>query len=127
MRNFRLTSCYGTRWGSQHQGIDFADHAGTPILAAAAGTVVTAGWNSSGYGNIVIIKHSAHVFTLYGNSSKLLVHAGQKVKAGQRISLEGGTGHVTGPHLHFEVWTSMWHRIEPAKLLRRHGVRLNRC
>jgi murein DD-endopeptidase MepM/ murein hydrolase activator NlpD len=127
MRHYRMTSCYGPRWGSTHQGIDFVVSKGAPVYAAAAGTVEIAGWNSGGYGDMIVIKHSAHVFTLYGHSSKLLVHAGQKVKAGQEIMLEGGTGHVTGPHLHFEVWNAMWNRVNPATFLRAHGVALPRC
>ena len=106
MKGFHITSCYGMRWGRIHQGIDFAVSPGAPILAAHAGTVVTAGWDSGGYGNMVILKHGKHLFTLYGHSSKVLVHAGQKVNAGQKIALEGATGHVTGPHMHFEVWTA---------------------
>jgi murein DD-endopeptidase MepM/ murein hydrolase activator NlpD len=127
MASFRVTSCYGMRRGRPHQGIDLADHPGAKILAAHAGTVVAAGWNSGGYGNMVIIKHNQHLFTLYGHSSKVLVHVGQRVAAGQPIALEGSTGHVTGPHLHFEVWTAMWHRISPGPFLAKQGIHLSRC
>jgi murein DD-endopeptidase MepM/ murein hydrolase activator NlpD len=127
MAKFHVNSCYGMRRGAPHQGIDIADVPGAKILAAHAGTVVAAGWNSGGYGNMVIIKHSAHLFTLYGHSRKVLVHIGQKVTAGQPIALEGSTGHVTGPHLHFEVWTAMWKRIDPGPFLKKHGIILARC
>ena len=115
------------RWGRIHQGIDFAVSPGSPIFAAHAGVVVIAGYNGGGYGNMVLIKHGPHLFTLYGHASKLLVHAGQKVSTGQKIALEGATGHVTGPHMHFEVWTAMWQRIEPGAFLAKHGIHLNRC
>lgn len=52
-----LTSGYGMRWGRMHRGIDIAAPVGTPIIASATGVVVTAGWNSGGYGNLVEIRH----------------------------------------------------------------------
>jgi murein DD-endopeptidase MepM/ murein hydrolase activator NlpD len=127
MGKFELTSCYGPRWGTEHQGIDFANVPGTPILAAGGGTVISAGWNAGGYGNMVIIQHGPSTYTLYGHSQRVLVHVGQHVTAGQPIALEGTTGDSTGPHLHFEVWNGMWSRIEPASFLRAHGVKLNGC
>lgn len=127
MKRFHINSCYGMRWGRIHQGIDFAVSPGAPIFAAHAGVVVIAGYNSGGYGNMVLIKHGPHLFTLYGHASKVLVHAGQKVSAGQKIALEGATGHVTGPHMHFEVWTAMWQRIEPGAFLAKQGIHLSRC
>jgi murein DD-endopeptidase MepM/ murein hydrolase activator NlpD len=85
-----------------HTGIDFGAGEGTPILAAADGTVVSAGV-LGGYGNATVIDHGSSLATLYGHQSRLLVVAGQRVKRGQVIGLVGHTGFATGPHLHFEV------------------------
>ncbi|HSJ45871.1 MAG TPA: M23 family metallopeptidase [Euzebyales bacterium] len=87
-----------------HAGIDLGAPAGTPIRAAAAGTVVAAGV-MGGYGNAVDIRHAAGTTTRYAHQSRLLVRAGQQVAAGQVIGLVGSTGASTGPHLHFEVRT----------------------
>ena len=85
-----------------HSGVDLAAPGGSNILAAADGTVRSAGWNG-GYGYCVVIDHGGGVATLYGHSSKLLVSSGQKVSKGQVIALVGTTGMSTGNHLHFEV------------------------
>ncbi|HEY9736567.1 MAG TPA: peptidoglycan DD-metalloendopeptidase family protein [Trichocoleus sp.] len=98
-----LTSGYGPRWGRMHRGVDIAGPVGTPIYAAASGTVVRAGWNSGGYGNLVDIRHADGSMTRYGHNSRLLVRAGQEVRQGQQIAEMGSTGYSTGPHLHFEV------------------------
>ncbi|MBD0334425.1 MAG: peptidoglycan DD-metalloendopeptidase family protein [Cyanobacteria bacterium Co-bin13] len=98
-----LTSGYGWRWGRMHQGVDIAGPVGTPIYAAATGTVVRSGWNSGGYGNLVDIRHPDGSMTRYAHNSRLLVRAGQEVRQGQQIAEMGSTGYSTGPHLHFEV------------------------
>jgi len=85
-----------------HQGIDIPAKRGTPIEAAAAGTVVFAGRNK-GYGNMVMLEHADGRRTLYAHAQSLLVEAGDTVAAGQPIAKVGSTGHSTGPHLHFEV------------------------
>ena len=85
-----------------HQGIDIPAKRGTPIEAAAAGTVVFAGRNK-GYGNMVMIEHADGRRTLYAHAQKLFVQAGDTVAAGEPIAAVGSTGHSTGPHLHFEV------------------------
>jgi murein DD-endopeptidase MepM/ murein hydrolase activator NlpD len=121
----RVTSCPGPRWGTTHQGMDVGDvgaKGGTPILAAAKGKVVQAGFNHGGYGNMVIIRHADGHHTLYGHAAKVMVRAGQSVKAGQKIALEGSTGHSTGPHLHFEVHKDVWNRVNPVKFLQSQGV-----
>ena len=87
-----------------HAGIDFGAPTGTPIRAAAPGTVVVAGV-MGGYGNTVDIRHSDGTTTRYAHQSRLLVRSGQQVAAGQVIGLVGSTGASTGPHLHFEVRT----------------------
>lgn len=103
-----ITSYFGTRSDpitgefSTHGGTDIAAPQGTPILAAADGTVVAATWHN-GYGYYVKIKHNNTYSTLYGHCSELHVSAGQKVKQGQLIAKVGSTGYSTGPHLHYEV------------------------
>jgi len=85
-----------------HKGLDIAATRGTPIEAAASGTVVFAGRNK-GYGNMVMIEHADGRRTLYAHAESLFVQAGDTVRAGQPIAAVGSTGHSTGPHLHFEV------------------------
>jgi hypothetical protein len=86
-----------------HEGVDFPVPKGTPIYASAGGVVEYAGFNPSGFGNLVEIDHGNGVMTRYAHNSKVLVKVGQIVKRGQEISLSGTTGRSTGPHLHFEV------------------------
>ncbi len=103
-----ISSPFGWRihpiWGTRklHTGIDIPAPFGTPIIAVADGVVIEAGWKG-GYGNCVMIDHGSGVITLYAHNQKLLVHAGQKVRAGTQISEMGSTGDSTGSHLHFEV------------------------
>ncbi len=103
-----ITSEFGTRFHpvqqryKTHTGIDIGAGHGASIVAAEAGTVLRADWNS-GYGNYVVIDHGGGVQTLYGHCSALLVKSGQTVSRGQQIALVGSTGVSTGPHLHFEV------------------------
>ncbi|OGZ33557.1 MAG: hypothetical protein A2Y98_01320 [Candidatus Portnoybacteria bacterium RBG_19FT_COMBO_36_7] len=97
----------GHSWGRIHasNGVDIADTCGTPIYAAAGGTVTLSdgvGYNG-GYGKYIKIQHPNGVVTLYGHASKLLVETGEKVVQGQLIMLMGTTGRSTGCHLHFEV------------------------
>ncbi|WP_372492256.1 M23 family metallopeptidase [Micromonospora cabrerizensis] len=119
-----VTSCYGQRWGTLHAGIDLALPSGTPIRAAAAGTVTQAGDASDGYGNSVFVDHGNGYLTHYAHQSRIAVTVGQKVKAGQVIGYEGATGDATGPHLHFEVHQGMWNQIDPAPFMRTRGVDL---
>jgi lipoprotein NlpD len=98
-----LTSLFGKRWGRDHEGIDMKAPTGTPVLAAADGEVVYAGDRVRGYGNMVVLQHAGDMLTVYAHNSLLLVHAGDRVTAGQEISRVGDTGHSTAPHLHFEV------------------------
>ena len=97
-----VTSGFGSRWGRMHEGIDIAVGTGTPVHAAAAGTVIYAGW-MEGYGNLVAIDHGNGLSTAYGHNSTLACSVGQTVSAGQVIAYSGSTGHSTGPHVHFEV------------------------
>jgi murein DD-endopeptidase MepM/ murein hydrolase activator NlpD len=97
-----VVSGFGMRWGRMHEGIDIAAGYGTPIHAAASGTVIFSGW-MSGYGNFVIIDHGGGMATAYGHQSSIAVGGGQTVSQGQVIGYVGCTGHCFGPHLHFEV------------------------
>lgn len=112
-----LTSGYGRRWGRMHRGIDIAGPTGTPVVAAAGGEVISAGWNSGGYGNLVDIRHPDGSMTRYAHNSKILVRKGQWVEQGERISLMGSTGYSTGPHLHFEVHPSGQGAVNPIAYL----------
>jgi murein DD-endopeptidase MepM/ murein hydrolase activator NlpD len=104
-----FTSGYGIRsdpfhaGAAMHPGIDLAGKYGTPIYATADGTVVRAGWNSGGYGNMVELDHGRGITTRYGHMSAVLVHAGDHVKRGEQIGRMGSTGRSTGNHLHYEV------------------------
>ena len=86
-----------------HAGEDIPASMGADILAAATGTVVTAGW-VSGYGNYTVIDHGGGMMTAYGHQSQILVSVGQTVQQGELIGKVGSTGNSTGPHLHFEVY-----------------------
>ena len=96
-----ITSGFGWRWGRMHEGIDIGAACGTPIHAAAFGTVIYSGW-MSGYGNFVVIDHGNGLATAYAHQSAIYVSGGS-VSQGQVIGAVGSTGHSTGCHLHFEV------------------------
>ena len=109
----KLTSRFGRRWGRMHKGIDIAGPIGTPINAAADGTVVAAGWSSGGYGNLVEVRHTDGTTTRYGHNSRLSVSVGQVVRQGQQVAEMGSTGHSTGSHLHFEIRPSGGDAVNP--------------
>lgn len=85
-----------------HGGIDIAAPTGSPVYAPQSGIVIYSG-AYGGYGNVVVLQHSGDLYTLYGHNSYLLVKYGDRINAGQVISMVGSTGRSTGPHLHFEV------------------------
>ena len=89
--------------GRGHKGMDIVAKAGTPIYAASAGTVTFSGWDTSGYGYKIIVKHSDTYETLYAHCSALYVKKGDVVARGETIGAVGTTGRSTGNHLHFEV------------------------
>ncbi len=97
-----VVSGFGWRWGRMHEGIDIGAGTGTPIVAVAAGTVISAGW-MGGYGNLVVIDHGGGVASAYAHLSSFAAGFGQRVGQGQVIGYVGCTGHCYGPHLHFEV------------------------
>jgi murein DD-endopeptidase MepM/ murein hydrolase activator NlpD len=100
--NGTLSSPYGPRGGRNHDGMDIAAPTGTPVRAAACGTVSSAG-QQSGYGNIVCITHTSQFSTCYAHLSRFGVSNGAQVQQGQVIGYVGCTGSCTGPHLHFET------------------------
>lgn len=98
-----LTSPFGMRDGVLHKGIDIGASTGTNVYAFADGKVIFSGWNSGGYGNLVIISHGNGWETYYAHNSKLLVSVGQTVSQGQHIAEVGATGDADGSHCHFEI------------------------
>lgn len=100
--NGTITSRFGRRSGGTHTGLDIANSTGTPIRAAATGTVVYSGYKGS-YGRLIIIAHTNSIQTYYAHCSRLYVSAGQTVNQGEIIAAVGSTGNSTGPHLHLEV------------------------
>ncbi|RZT11093.1 Murein DD-endopeptidase MepM and murein hydrolase activator NlpD, contain LysM domain [Duganella sp. CF402] len=106
--NIRVTSFFGVMRSvlpTPHKGIDFAAKTGTPVHAAASGTIIAAGpiaENNGRYGTTVIIDHGGRQ-SLYAHLSSVNVAPGQHVQAGQHIGASGATGFATGPHLHLEV------------------------
>ena len=124
-----ITSVFGPRpdkpvagVGAFHYGIDLAGPSGTPIQAAAAGTVIDAGVQGT-YGNWVLVDHGNGVQTGYAHGSAILVSVGQTVAAGEAIALRGSTGASTGSHLHFEVRVN-GEKIDPAPFMAERGVTL---
>jgi murein DD-endopeptidase MepM/ murein hydrolase activator NlpD len=97
-----VISTFGRRTRGWHAGIDISAELGSPILAAAAGTVVFSGWIRA-YGQIVKIQHSGDFITLYAHNTKNMVEEGESVEAGQVIATVGRSGDASGPHVHFEV------------------------
>ena len=93
---------FGGRGYEYHEGQDIDAAYGTPVQAAAGGTVTIAG-RQRGYGNVVYVDHGAGLSTRYGHLSQINVAVGQTVTRGQTLGLVGSTGRSTGPHLHYEV------------------------
>ncbi len=98
----RISCRFGNQGSYYHTGLDIATAHGTPIVAAADGTVTYAAYHYS-YGNLLIITHANGVQTYYAHCSKLYVSVGSVVSQGQTIAAVGSTGNSTGPHLHLEV------------------------
>ena len=105
----QLTSSFGMRfhpilsYSRMHQGVDFAAGWGSPVMAAAGGTVRFAGGHG-GHGNYIMLQHNKELATGYAHLSKFAVKPGQTVTQGQVIGYVGSTGLSTGPHLHYETW-----------------------
>lgn len=102
---YTLSARYGQRGGiwsaGWHTGLDFRVKSGTPVVAAANGTVISSGWGGA-YGYRIEVDHGNGYTTAYNHLSKIEINSG-KVAAGQVIGKSGSSGNTTGPHLHFEV------------------------
>ena len=98
-----ITDGFGWVGGRRHTGLDMPATYGTRVGAAGRGRVAFAGWNSGGYGNLIVIKHRLGFESWYAHLSSIAVSPGQWVVGGTTIGYVGSTGHSTGPHLHFEV------------------------
>jgi lysostaphin len=92
---------FNGQW-AMHEGIDFIADYGAPIVAAAGGVVIFAGFHPQ-YGYVVDIDHGNDLVTRYAHTSKIMVREGDLVQRGRKIGEVGSTGRSTGPHLHFEV------------------------
>ncbi|EHR49081.1 metalloendopeptidase-like membrane protein [Saccharomonospora marina XMU15] len=118
-----FTSGFGARWGTTHYGIDIANSVGTPIVAAADGTIIEAG-PASGFGLWVRMQLDDGTVLVYGHVNSYSVYVGQRVKAGDYIAEMGNRGQSTGPHLHFEVWSAAGQKMDPRAWLAERGVYL---
>jgi murein DD-endopeptidase MepM/ murein hydrolase activator NlpD len=119
-RGYTVSSPFGLRWGSPHNGVDLAAPQGTPLTAIHAGTVTNARW-SGGYGYLVIIDHGDGTESWYGHTSELLVSEGDEVSAGDTVALMGNTGYSFGSHLHLEIHVDGV-PVEPVAWLAERGV-----
>jgi murein DD-endopeptidase MepM/ murein hydrolase activator NlpD len=116
-----LTSVFGSRWGTSHQGIDVAGPIGTPIYALTDGVVEEAG-PATGFGLWVVLRHSDGTQSVYGHVNRMFVDVGDEVEAGEEIAEIGNRGHSTGPHLHLEIWTADGSKINPLSWMRKRGL-----
>ena len=94
---------FGPRGDLMHTGLDFPAPRGAPVVAAGRGCVSSAGYDTGGYGRLVVIQHRAGMTSWYAHLRRISVRPGECVVAGTRIGRVGSTGHSTGPHLHFEL------------------------
>jgi peptidoglycan hydrolase-like protein with peptidoglycan-binding domain len=94
---------FGPRDNAFHTGLDYPAATGTTVAAAGRGCVSSAGWDSGGYGNLVVISHRLGMTSWYAHLNRITVKPGACVVAGTPIGTVGSTGHSTGPHLHFEL------------------------
>jgi len=99
----RLSSPFGPRDAAFHEGIDISAPTGTPVLAAERGVVVFSGVRR-GFGNVVVVRHTPRLATVYAHNQTNWVRVGQPVRRGEVIAAVGETGRTSGPNLHFEVW-----------------------
>ncbi|MFD8939264.1 M23 family metallopeptidase [Streptomyces sp. NPDC059578] len=128
LSSYTLTSTYGqsgAMWSSgSHTGLDFAAPTGTPLKAIGSGTITEAGWSGSyGYRTVLTLNDGTELW--YAHQSSIGVSVGQKVTTGEVIGRVGGTGNVTGAHLHLEVHPGGGSAgIDPAAYLRGKGLSL---
>jgi murein DD-endopeptidase MepM/ murein hydrolase activator NlpD len=120
LKNYAVSSPFGQRWGTLHPGVDLAASEGTPYYATHSGVVKLARYNG-GYGYCVMLDAGNGVTLVYGHSSRLLVHEGQQVQAGDMLGLVGNTGYSFGDHLHYEVRQN-GNSVDPVPFMLAHGV-----
>ncbi|WP_244194826.1 M23 family metallopeptidase [Amycolatopsis echigonensis] len=118
-----ITSNYGARSGTTHDGLDVANAIGAPVRTPLAGTVIEAG-PASGFGLWVRVRHEDGTVTGCGHLNRYPVSVGQRAAAGQVIAEAGKRGQSTGPHLHLEAWSAGERRTDPLRWPRGLGVRI---
>lgn len=116
-----VTSGYGPRWGTSHNGVDVANKIGTPVYAVTDGVVLESG-PASGFGQWIRVQQDDGTIGVFGHVDQSFVKAGQPVRAGQQIGTVGNRGHSTGPHLHYEVHDANGSPINPHTWLNQRGV-----
>jgi murein DD-endopeptidase MepM/ murein hydrolase activator NlpD len=97
------TDRFGPRGNRFHTGLDYPADRGARVRAAGSGRVIFAGWDTGGYGNLVVVRHARSVSTWYAHLGRIATARGARVRSGARVGTVGATGAATGPHLHFEV------------------------
>ncbi len=100
-----------------HEAIDIGGSIGNAIYAADTGVIVYAGWNNYGYGNVIVIDHGNGWQTLYAHLNSVYFGCGQAVFQGNKIGSMGVSGNSSGPHLHFEMRSDIWGRVNPGNFL----------
>jgi murein DD-endopeptidase MepM/ murein hydrolase activator NlpD len=125
----RVTSCFGARWGTSHNGLDVASPIGTPLYAPISGTVKRAG-SATGFGLAVYLLGDDGAVYVYGHINDYFVRTGDRVVAGEQIAEVGNRGNSTGPHVHFEVHPNgaMYSGASnPVTWLNARGIRVGAC
>jgi murein DD-endopeptidase MepM/ murein hydrolase activator NlpD len=120
---WKITSRFGPRWGTTHDGIDLGARTGTPVRAMSTG-VVTGSFYDSSFGNKLEIRYWDGSISWYGHLSRRVAQRGDTVRPGQLVGLVGDTGHSFGSHLHLELQKSPSHDtpMDPMAWLRKHGL-----
>lgn len=119
-----VSSGFGARWGTNHNGIDFAANMGSPIRSVTDGVVIEAG-PATGFGLWVRVQQDDGSVGVYGHMQDILVSVGQQVRAGDVIATVGSRGQSTGPHLHYEVHQPGIGPVDPLPYLAGRGLYLN--
>jgi hypothetical protein len=107
----------GFSYSSFHPAIDIGGAIGNAIYASDTGVVVYAGWNTYGYGNLVIIDHGTGWQSLYAHLDRIDVGCGQSIFQGSQVGTMGVTGNSSGPHLHFELQSDQYGKVNPLNFL----------
>ncbi len=107
----------GYNFTNIHPGVDFAGAIGNPVFAADTGVAVFAGWSTRGYGNLIVLDHGDGWVTYYGHLSSIMLQCGQGVFKGAQIGAVGSTGNSSGPHLHFEMHSDTYGKVNPMDML----------